>query len=234
MSKYKKNPRNAASAKTALPGVFSVSENKKVQFSSGAMTYKMEGGTSISSSQFSADTDYFCLRDEKYMKWETKSGVWRVLSAEEWEYLVKERPNAFNLLGVAGVADKYYGVVLLPDNFQLPAGVTFTPGLGPTWVVNKYTFQEWQQLADAGAVFLPEGRYLMSGSRERVGCIYWTSSGDKVMDQYGKISMRTPYTYIFNCIDKEAKISNDPEDAVRLELETQTVSLAMYRYVKDC
>ena len=211
----------------ALPGLFSISENKKVQFSRGVMKEK-DGKRSITPSQLSTDNDSFNYNCDTFIKWETKSGVWRILSSEEWEYIVKNRPNASNLLGVAGVDDKYYGAVLLPDDFQLPAGVTFKPGLGPTWVVNKYTLQEWSQMEQAGAVFLPEGTFC----DKLVNCIYWTSSAKMYTDQYGKQHIDKPYSVLFDSINCCGRIG-DNEKETEYKGETMTLHVAMYRYVKD-
>ena len=47
------------------------------------------------------------------------------------------------------------GLVVLPDNWVLPAGITFVPGLR-SFSTNVYTEAQWEQMQKAGAVFLPE------------------------------------------------------------------------------
>lgn len=77
---------------------------------------------------------------------------WRTLTAEEWEYLINGRANASNLYG-HGKIDGINGLILLPDNWTLPSGLSFTSG-GSIWA-NQYTTTQWAQMEAAGAVFLP-------------------------------------------------------------------------------
>ena len=84
-------------------------------------------------------------------------GTWRTLSKEEWEYLLKSRPNA-NQLRTKGSVNGVKGVILLPDNWISPAGIAID------WVadedalsanVNAYSVENWIELEMGGAVFLP-------------------------------------------------------------------------------
>ena len=85
--------------------------------------------------------------------------MWYTLSADEWAYLINTRTDAANKKGQAAVGD-IYGVVLLPDEWTLPSGLTFTP-TPKDWTTNVYTTTEWGQMEANGAVFLPlaGGRY---------------------------------------------------------------------------
>ena len=86
--------------------------------------------------------------------------TWRILTAREWEYLLNNRPNASSLKGVAQV-NGVNGLILLPDNWTCPAGVTFDSGFHSDFSVEAYgqyqTFsaEQWSKLESAGAVFLP-------------------------------------------------------------------------------
>ena len=86
--------------------------------------------------------------------------TWRTLSNNEWEYLLNTRPNASSLKGVARV-NGVNGLILLPDNWTCPAGVTFKSGFHSNYGVDYYaayqtfTAAEWSLLESAGAVFLP-------------------------------------------------------------------------------
>ena len=53
--------------------------------------------------------------------------TWRTLSYDEWYYLRYNRTNANDLVGVAQV-NGVNGLILLPDNWTCPAGVTFKSG----------------------------------------------------------------------------------------------------------
>ena len=115
--------------------------------------------------------------------------TWRILSADEWQYLFETREGAANKLGAAkivncdGPKSAYMtGFILLPDNWTTPTGLTFNPGLnGNGFETNKYNTWQWKKMEEAGAVFLPTGNSFTSGftdqfNLKRVG-VYWNSSG---------------------------------------------------------
>lgn len=89
--------------------------------------------------------------------------TWRTLTNEEWEYLLNYRPNASTRMGVAQV-NGVNGLILLPDYWRCPAGVTFTSGSHSSYGAayadyQTFTADQWSKLEDAGAVFLPAGGY---------------------------------------------------------------------------
>ena len=131
--------------------------------------------TSTDNSDYSGD----------FVDWGTNmddGNTWYTLTADEWDYLLDERSDADQLVGVARIqlGEKIYanGLVLLPDNWTCPAGVTFKSGFSNTHSVQAYadyqtfTLADWQQLEAAGAVFLPA-----SGFREGSFVGYVQSSG---------------------------------------------------------
>ena len=86
--------------------------------------------------------------------------TWRTLTYNEWGYLLNNRPNASSLKGVARV-NGVTGLILLPDNWTCPAGVSFKSGFHSSLGVKYYaayqtfTAHQWLELEFAGAVFLP-------------------------------------------------------------------------------
>ena len=82
------------------------------------------------------------------------------MTQNEWEYLLETRPNASSLCGVAQV-NGVNGLILLPDSWTCPSGVTFKSGFHGSNGVDYYaayqtfTADQWSKLEDAGAVFLP-------------------------------------------------------------------------------
>ena len=87
------------------------------------------------------------------------NGIWRTLTSAEWRYLFQVRTDANNNNKYGhGSVNGIHGMIILPDEWTLPAGLTFTPG-NSAWS-NTYTIAEWTQMEAAGAVFLPA-----SGSR---------------------------------------------------------------------
>ena len=73
------------------------------------------------------------------------------------------------------------GLFILPDEFTLPAGLTFTPGKASSkvWTRNSYTVEEWAQMEAAGAVFLPSNSYCRVGEvmyqNDQNKCFYWSA-----------------------------------------------------------
>ncbi len=93
--------------------------------------------------------------------------TWRTLTIDELEYVLSKRPDASTKRGVARInlssdGTVYAnGLILLPDTWTAPAGITFKSGVASERSVQAYadyqtfTLSDWQQLESAGAVFLP-------------------------------------------------------------------------------
>jgi uncharacterized repeat protein (TIGR02543 family) len=93
--------------------------------------------------------------------------LWRTLSKSEWEYLLQGRPNAAQLCTTAKIAG-VNGMILLPDNFEMPDGVQYIPS-DSTASIN-YSLTEWNLLEHAGAVFLSHDKlYSFSGGNNGWG-----------------------------------------------------------------
>ena len=122
--------------------------------------------------------------------------TWRTLTYEEWTYILMERPNSEKLCGLATVQG-IVGLVILPDNWTTPAGITFTPSYEKGdmnkistrgywkiysselshWDDNTYGLGTWRKMENEGAVFLPA-----AGCREEKTAVlvqvngrYWLS-----------------------------------------------------------
>lgn len=80
------------------------------------------------------------------------ANIWRTMTYDEWSYL-KSRTDS---IGFATVNYRN-GLILLPDGFQRPAGITFTKGTNHDFTLNHYDITEWRKMEVAGAVFLPVG-----------------------------------------------------------------------------
>ena len=92
---------------------------------------------------------------------------WRTLTGDEWNYLFNTRDNASSKYGSATVSG-VHGVVVLPDSWTLPSGQSFTSGMG-AWTNNTYTAEQWSQMEESGAVFLPAVGFRNSTSVSYVG-----------------------------------------------------------------
>ena len=87
--------------------------------------------------------------------------TWRTLTYDEWYYLCYERPNYDKLFGVAQV-NGVNGLILLPDSWICPSGVTFKSGIYEDEGEEYYDYAEqtfsasdWSKLEASGAVFFP-------------------------------------------------------------------------------
>lgn len=127
-----------------------------------------------------------------------KANLWRTLTSDEWNYLFCGRPNAATLFGLGSV-NGVNGLVILPDNWTLPAGGTFTAsttqGLvlagngtrynsnGNNFSDNTYTAEQWSKMESAGAVFLPAAGYRYDTNVDGVGTygLYWSATYDRGM-----------------------------------------------------
>ena len=96
------------------------------------------------------------------------------LSTAEWNYLMARKQGdnklwtMMALIPTAGSADSIFGLVLLPDNWVTPSGITFKYGFYDLEIeadlnANTLTFADWAKMETAGAVFLPT-------NGERAGC----------------------------------------------------------------
>ena len=82
------------------------------------------------------------------------ANTWRTLSVVEWDYIFVNRPNASSKRGLATV-DEVHGLVLLPDNWTMPNGITSLNTTLSDWTDNEYDVSQWAQMEASGAVFLP-------------------------------------------------------------------------------
>ncbi len=99
----------------------------------------------------------------EFLDWGTNTiagsapNTWRTLSNDEWNYICQGRKNAANLLGF-GKIDTISGLIILPDDWVAPDGITFTPNIdNPN--SNPYNLQQWNAMENAGAVFIPPTGY---------------------------------------------------------------------------
>jgi hypothetical protein len=109
--------------------------------------------------------------------------MWRLLSKDEWGYLLYERAGASDLLGVGCVAG-VNGLILLSDDFVLPDSIEFRHAVASDSgedlyrIVNDYTAVEWTRMEAAGAVFFPAagariGKKVMYTA---IAGYYWSST----------------------------------------------------------
>ena len=82
------------------------------------------------------------------------AGKWRTLTKDEWMYVLHERSDA-NALRALGTVNGVLGLILLPDHYAFPSGVTYTSGNDKGFDTNVYNTEQWAKFEEKGAVFLP-------------------------------------------------------------------------------
>ena len=117
-----------------------------------------------------------------------EAGLWRLPTIKEWEYLLVSRPNYSEKRGAATV-NGVKGLILLPDDWTLPEGLTFKSGMNNNDFRNcKYTAEEWTKMEENGAVFLPLAGYRRGISVIRNNGMYFSASYSEYGIEHVKFS----------------------------------------------
>ena len=110
-----------------------------------------------------------------YTGYQSEGTNWRTLTKDEWGYLFNGRTNHSQKYGL-GIVNGVKGMIVLPDDWTLPEGLSFITGTSD-WN-NVYDIAQWEQMEWNGAVFLPA-----AGFRTGVECLlsnadgnYWSST----------------------------------------------------------
>ena len=157
-------------------GLFSVSATGQVEFSPGNLEV---GGRSFVAHQwdygwlFGWGTGDRCADTSD--NWHVE-GDWRSLTGDEWYYLLFERKDADQKRAV-GTVNEMHGLLLLPDEWELPSGCSFDCK-ARGWDVNCYSVEDWELLEMAGAVFLPAAGFRWGEMPYAFNCegLYWSST----------------------------------------------------------
>ena len=105
-----------------------------------------------------------------------QAGMWRTLTNVEWAYLFGGG-NRASKWGRATIDGRYKGLILLPDEWTAPDGISFTPARNG-FNSNVYTMEQWERLEAAGAIFLPAAgfrQYTFFNYENQYG-VYWSVS----------------------------------------------------------
>ena len=207
----------------SLKGKFSISATQKVHFSQGNLEYHVHDHR-LRFAREQWYTSYIPLlfhgqRDDNgwtpYIPWDsiyawsgnaeiensTYGHEWFLMTRSEWEYLFYLRRNAVKKWGY-GVINDLMCMIVLPDSWSCPAGLSFTPceytleesrgehfkndhptihllsGSGSSISQNRYTLEDWRQMEQAGAVAFPFSGFSSGGSINGYAtyCDYWQAT----------------------------------------------------------
>ena len=135
--------------------------------------------SNLEGSYANADWAYFNL----IVNGGNTAGLWRTLSMSEWQYLFLYRTNAAQKYGLATINDTCRGMVILPDNWTLPAGCSFSQGVG-SYTKNTYSYDQWEQMQNNGAIFLPVTGYRLGTSLSFINETghYWSTTASSTSE----------------------------------------------------
>ena len=143
----------------------------------------------------STSTDWENGYSGSFIDWGTNQigadapNTWRTLTKDEWDYLLNTRTNASVLKGVAQV-NGVNGLILLPDNWTCPSGVSFKSGFhsncGAYAAYQTFTAEQWSKLESAGAVFLPAAGARLGSNVYNVQyySYYWSATESNSYNAY--------------------------------------------------
>ena len=96
--------------------------------------------------------------------------------------------------GTTGVT----GVILLPDEWSLPTGCSFSTGFASGFSTNVYSVSDWFKMEQAGAVFLPATGYRNGSTVNVTGSYgyYWSASPSG--NNATRMDFSTSYVNIYN------------------------------------
>lgn len=189
---------NEKQVSTVVNGQFSVSSTKKVYFSKGNLQYvgawrfanhqwEIFGstqrdnhrdlfgwGTGNNPNNVSKETEDYPVWVDWGVNYIDGKNGYRTLTRAEWDYLVQHSPYS------KATVNNVHGMVLLPDNWTLPSGCSFNAVPNGSWDSNVYTAEQWSQMENAGAVFLPAAGQQYGDKTLSVGeyLYYWSSDAD--------------------------------------------------------
>ena len=117
-------------------------------------------------------------------------GMWRTLTNGEWIYLKGDNAKRSGKWALATIAGIHKGLLLLPDEWTLPSGCSYTAGAANRWETNRYSYAEWEKMQAAGAVFMPAAgqRYEQSITGTNEWGAYWINT----------TNASTPTAYVLN------------------------------------
>lgn len=107
---------------------------------------------------------------------------WRTPTSAEWHYILTGRTTGA-YLNVKAQVHGTNGLILFPDEFTLPSGITiYSPSdtadhNDDEYIINTLSDDDWSALESAGCIFLPAAgyRYGANTGVQRNG-IYWSST----------------------------------------------------------
>ena len=176
---------NADEASTTQKGVVEIATDEEVTTGTDTERVITPHGLNVVTEPIESDIED--LQEGNF------NGDWRTPTKDEWNYLIKTRSASTvsgtpNARFIAAQVNNVNGLIILPDVFTLPSGITmsYINNTSPNYSRNIYTLEQWVLLNAAGCIFLPVtgNRYERNVySQSRKG-YYWSSTQSSNMDSW--------------------------------------------------
>ena len=142
------------------------------------------------------------------------AGLWRVLTADEWDYILNGRTNHEQLCAAVTI-NGHVGKIILPDNSIIPDGITFK-AYSVDETENQFSLSEWKILEKIHAVFLPRsvGWSCPTGvSVWHVNAgVYWSSTHQNTYASWGISNLSHDlYSGRWRCDSGQVRLVQDIE-----------------------
>ena len=158
--------------------------------------------------------------DGEFVDWGTLFPVednWATLTKDQWDYLLNKRGAGKKQIARVGTV---FGVLLFPDEWTMPSGISVTAQYDSYFKVNvyNYTLTQWTELENAGALFMPAAGRRFGGHGNTYRADGITNIGEEYKLQYCTNDLAAYWTstknddgtkvnYLLNLGDKGAKYS---------------------------
>jgi len=132
------------------------------------------------------------------------ANTWRTLHTNDWDKLLNSR--AASTVGttedaryVKATVGSQAGVILFPDLYTHPAGVTLPTKINTAncqFNENVYNVDDWEKMENAGCVFIPAAGSRSAATVSKVGeeCDYWTNASYDTKKAYRVNFVNTNWT----------------------------------------
>jgi len=150
------------------------------------------------------------------------SDGWYTMPKEEWIYLLQKRTKA-NLLNFGCTINGQVGLMILPDDWVAPKGITVTLD-SLEYSSNTFTLEDWKILEQHGCAFLPAAGYRLGATDSGENCTfgaYLTASPDSINNRHSyELTFGTEYstsyhidstngTYSSRCVGRSVRLVHD-------------------------
>ena len=142
---------------------------------------------------------------------------WSTLTKDQWKYLLNQRGAGKKQIARVGTV---FGVLLFPDEWTMPSGISVTAQYDSYFKVNvyNYTLAQWTELENAGALFMPAAGRRFGGYGNTYRADGITNIGEEYKLQYCTNDLAAYWTstknddgtkvnYLLNLGDKGTKYS---------------------------